>query len=86
MKPESEAAPKLARSEWPKWVRFSLWGLPSRGWAVACAALSVVIAITSAGLALNLDDTRFWWGLLVTIAAPVYLRAGAWADANGTWG
>ena len=30
-------------------------------------------------------DTRFWWGVLVVIAAPVYLRAATWVDANGTW-
>ena len=52
---------------------------------MACAALSVFLAAGSSVLASQTGDWRFWFGLLVLIAVPGYLRAAAWVDANSSW-
>jgi hypothetical protein len=70
---------------YPWWVKVSLWGLPSRGYALAFVWLSV---LASAGACAYLRRTghRVWsLGFLFLVGALLYSLSVRWVDRYGSW-
>jgi len=75
---------RVSRSEYPLWVKASVWGIPGRGgvWAfvvfsLACAAL---LLMRGAHTGRFLDV-----GFLLACAAVPYWLSIRWIDRNGSW-
>jgi hypothetical protein len=72
------------KPERPWWVKVGLWGLPSRGAAVAFVWLSLVVALAGAVLGVLLDPV-FYLGLAFLFAALWYWLAVRWVDYYDDW-
>ncbi len=69
---------------WPWWVELALFGLPTRGSALAFFWLSILIVVGCVAGA-------FYWpilalGGLMVFAAAWYHFAIRWVDRHGRWG
>jgi hypothetical protein len=82
MRQPQEETPPLVKRPW--WVKFALYGLPSRGLALASMWLLVWIAglLVFAGF----RDLRYSAGAaLIAPALLWYLKAIQWVDRHGDW-
>lgn len=75
---------RVSRSQYPLWVKASIWGVPGRGglWAfvvfsLACAGLLLVHGLRTGRL---LDVA-----LLLACAALPYWLSIRWIDQHGSW-
>ena len=71
------------KRERPLWVKIGLWGLPTRGPALALCWLCVVLAVASA--VYGFWDARVFAGVLLGLAALGYWLAVRWVDQHGGW-
>jgi hypothetical protein len=74
----------VPRSEYPFWVKLSIWGVPGRGGVWACVGLSIAgaVAVTLYGL----RDGRFLiGGPVLGLAAIPYWLSIRWIDRHGSW-
>jgi hypothetical protein len=69
----------------PLWVRVTLWGLPTRSAAWACAWLCLALALASAAYATIAHDGRWLVGGILVLGAVGYCLAIRWVDHNGSW-
>lgn len=74
---------RIPRSEYPGWVKLSLWGLPNRAsvWFFVWLSLFAALACGIYGF----RDPRFFLGLGLIIAALLYWLAIKWVDRYGSW-
>ena len=75
---------KVPRSEYPLWVKLSLWGVPSRRglWAFVILSLACGLGVTLYGLR-GAKFARF--GPLLALASIPYWLSIRWIDKNGSW-
>ena len=77
-------ADRASRSDYPWWVKVSMWGVPGRAGLWAFVALSIALAIGSA--AYGFRDRRFFVvGILFLFAALMYWLSIRWIDHHGSW-
>jgi hypothetical protein len=75
----------VPREKYPVWVKVILWGLPGRGYAVACAWFSLLLAVGWYAY-LFWAGHRVWsFGLLFLAAALLYWLSVRWVDRHGSW-
>ena len=75
----------VARSEYPLWVKLSLFGVPNRAGVRMFVALSLAAAIAS--IIYGFKDSRmFYVAVLMLIAGGLYWSAIKWVDKHGSWG
>ncbi|MBM4069322.1 MAG: hypothetical protein FJ271_10300 [Planctomycetes bacterium] len=67
----------------PIWVRLVLLGASSRGSAVACCLISLILGV-AIGLG-GLWDRRLFPGFLLLVAALGYWGAIRWMDRHDSW-
>ncbi len=68
----------------PDWVRFSIWGSPSRGAVLAYGWLVTGLASASV-LAGVLVAPIFFFGILFGFGAIPYFGAVRWIDRHSNW-
>jgi hypothetical protein len=78
-------ADRVPREQYPWWVKFGLWGVPSRTGAWAFVGLSVLLAVGCVAYAVLANDPRLYVGLLFLLAALAYWLAIRWVDRHGSW-
>jgi uncharacterized membrane protein YkvA (DUF1232 family) len=77
-------AEKRPPAKRPWWVRFTLWGLPNRAWAMAFVWFSLALALAAA--LYGRRDPRFPPLAALMVAAAVgYVLAIRWVDTHGGW-
>jgi hypothetical protein len=74
---------RVARAEYPWWVKVSMMGVPGRGGVLGCAVLSVMVGV--AGLIFWRNDPVLWPTSLFLIAAIPYWLTIRWVDRHGSW-
>jgi hypothetical protein len=67
----------------PFWVQIGLWGIPSRG--AALAYLWVTAAAAAGSLLLGFFFPFAWVGLTMLLATWWYWASIRWADRHGHW-
>ncbi len=77
-------AQRVPRSEYPWWVKLSMWGVPGRAGLWAFVALSVAAA--AGCVAYGFVDPRFFIGALFLFSALMYWLSIRWVDRYGSWG
>jgi hypothetical protein len=76
-------AERVRKSDYPWWVKLSIWGVPGRAGLWAFVALSVAAAIGC--VAYGFIDRRFFLGASFLLAALMYWLSIRWIDQHGTW-
>lgn len=72
------------RQDFPFWVKFTLFGLPTR----ASAMLSLIACLIMAGICGLLGflfSPWFFSGLSLVVGAVIYGLAIRWVDRHGQW-
>ena len=69
---------------WPWWVELGLMGLPTRGSALVCFWLCILIAVGC--LVAAFVNPLFLPGAFLSLSAGWYHFAIAWVDRHGRWG
>lgn len=77
----------------PLWVRFTLFGVPSRRFALGCSALALAIGAGATWFVATSDrvnpERRLLVCLVISVTAAIaalgYLLAVRWADRHGGW-
>lgn len=67
----------------PEWVFWGLWGIDSRG--VALAFVWVCLLLGIALMAVGLRYPQAWYGGILFAAAAWYWLAVRWADRHHAW-
>ena len=76
--------PRVPRSEYPLWVKLSLFGVPGRRGLWAFVALSLAAAVLAG--AWGFRDARAFYAVVPGLsAALLYWSALRWVDRNGSW-
>jgi len=74
----------LDRSNYPFWVKLSLWGLSSR--AAVWFFVWLCVALAAGAFVYGFTDRRgFWVAPLALAAAVPYRLAIRWIDRHGEW-
>ena len=74
------------RREYPLWVRYSLWGVVSRGGALTTMWAAVALATIGGGLAVTLGGKTFWPLTVLGVLIAFRMRAAIrWVDEYGKW-
>jgi hypothetical protein len=76
-------AKRVARSDFPLWVKLSIWGVPGRAGLWAFVALS--IAAAAACVVYGFWDPRFFFGAGFLLSALMYWLSIRWIDRHGSW-
>lgn len=76
-------AKPVPRSEYPWWVKLSMWGVPGRGGLWVFVAISVAAAALS--VVLGFVDSRFLLGAAFLLSALMYWLTIRWVDRYGSW-
>ena len=74
----------VPRSEYPTWVKLSLWGVPGRLglWVFVAISLACGLGLTMYGF----RDARFFrFGPVLALAAIPYWLSIRWIDKYGSW-
>lgn len=85
---EGEAELTVPRSQYPIWVKLSIWGVPGRGGLWGFVVACVVLALICSCLALVEPFFRLAWivGIPTSLAgALVYWGSIWWIDRYGSW-
>jgi hypothetical protein len=74
----------IPRSQYPLWVKLSLFGVPGRRglWAFLVLSLGSAIACAAYGLR---DPRSFYLAGLFLVATFLYWSAIRWVDRHGSW-
>ena len=74
---------RVARADYPWWVKVSQLGVPGRNGLWGCVAVSLVIALGC--LAYGFRDPLYFFGVLMAVAALPYWLSIRWIDSHGSW-
>ena len=75
---------RVAKDEYPWWVKLSLMGAPGRAGLWVFVALSLLLG--ACGVYLSLGDPQYWPAILFAFAAVPYWLSIRWVDRYGSWG
>jgi hypothetical protein len=75
---------RVPRSNYPLWVKISLWGLSGRRglWSFVVLSLAASVACAVYGFR---DSRFFYFPVPFAVAAYLYWSAIRWVDRNGSW-
>lgn len=76
---------RVPYKDYPWWVKLILWGLPGRGYALACAGLSILAAAGMCAYLRRMGNPYWHIGLLLLAGAPLYWISVRWVDRHGSW-
>ena len=76
-------AKRVPRSDYPWWVKLSMWGVPGRAGLWAFVALSVAAAVGC--VVYGFWDQRFFFGVGFLLSALMYWLSIRWVDRHGSW-
>jgi hypothetical protein len=74
----------VPRSDYPWWVKLSMWGVSGRSGLWVFFALSVAAAVSCVVYGFFLDP-RFFFGVAFLFSALMYLLSIRWVDRHGSW-
>jgi hypothetical protein len=74
---------RVPRSQYPWWVKVSMWGVPGRWGLWAFFALSIVLAVGC--VVYGFWDWRFFYGIAFLFSALMYWLSIRWVDRHGSW-
>ena len=78
------AEARVARANYPWWVKLSRWGVPGRGGLWACVAIALLAAVIL--FLYSVRHPRFVWvGVLAVLTALPYWLSIRWVDRHGSW-
>jgi hypothetical protein len=75
---------RVPRSEYPWWVKLSMWGVPGRWGLWMFVAISIAVAIGSVVYGV-IWDLRYVVGVLFLFSALIYWLSIRWVDRHGSW-
>jgi hypothetical protein len=75
---------RVARAQYPWWVKLSMMGVPGRGGLWGCVVLCLLLAI--GGGYLSLVNAQYWLVTVLALAAAIpYWLTIRWVDRYGSW-
>jgi hypothetical protein len=74
---------RVARKDYPWWVKLSLLGVPGRAGLWGCVALALGLGFTALYMAQRDGQLRPF--VIVALAAIPYLLTIRWIDRHGSW-
>jgi hypothetical protein len=74
---------RVARAQYPWWVKLSMMGVPGRSGLWGFVVLSLLLS--AGGVYLSLGDARLWPVSLFGFAAIPYWLTIRWVDRYGSW-
>jgi hypothetical protein len=77
------AEERVARANYPWWVKLSLLGVPGRGGLWAYVAICLAAGVGS--VVFGLHDARFKIGGVFALGALPYWLSIRWIDRHGSW-
>lgn len=76
-------ADRVARADYPWWVKVSLWGAPGRAGQWVFVALSIASAVGC--VIYGFWNRPFFLGVLFLFSALMYWLTIRWIDRHGSW-
>jgi len=74
---------RVARKDYPWWVKLSMLGVPGRAGQWACVAVSLILG--AGALYLSQGNPMFRPFTVAPLAAIPYLLTIRWVDRHGSW-
>jgi len=76
---------RVSRSDYPWWVKFSMWGVPGRTglWVYAVVCIAIAGACVPYGF---WDRRSFLVTISALLASLMYWLSIQWVDRHGSWG